>query len=402
MTPPSAAALAPVVPLRWMAIVLQVALVAMGWLIFPTEVPPLGLVAVVLAVSVASNVGLRALAARQRLTESWATGALILDVGVVTALLLAAQGPANPFTALYLVSVTVAASVLSRRDTVAVVVLSVLAYGTLFLVVGGDGGEHAHHGGGAAMKAHLLGMWVAYAVAAPFVAYAILVLRASLDRARRRTAAAERLASVGTLAVGVAHELSTPMGTIALAADGLAARHRDDPDVGLIRAQVARSREILRRLAADAGHPSGPSPEPTRLDALVQRVVAGLDVDLDIVWELGGHDHVEVSVAPAATVRALRGLVDNGLDASPEGEPVRLGVVVSERTVTIEVVDRGEGMGAEVLDRVGEPFFTTKGHEGMGLGVFFARTVAEQQGGALQFSSGDDGVGTVARVVLPR
>jgi two-component system sensor histidine kinase RegB len=383
-----------------MAILLQVALVLMGWFL-PGEALPVALPAAMLAISVASNVGLQTLAARQRLTERMATAALVLDVCVVTALLVMSQGASNPFTALYLVSVTIAASVLSARDTVVVVLLSIAAYSALFFVGGGGGGEHAHHGGGDAMNAHLFGMWVAYAVSAPFVAYAIRVLRNALDTARRRTAATERIASLGTLAAGAAHELSTPLGTIALAADGLAQRF-DDDDVRLIQGQVARSHEILRRLAADAGHPSGPPPESIRLDHLVARVVAGLDPDLDVVWELNGHTALRLCVAKEPTIRAIRGLIDNGLDASPDGEPVRLVAQVTDDVVCLDIVDRGAGIAPEHLERVGEPFFTTKGHDGMGLGVFFARTVLEQHGGRLTYDAGPEGLGTIAHVELPR
>ncbi len=382
-----------------MAIVLQVALVLMGW-VLPGEALPVALSAGLLAISVLSNAGLQALTARGRLTEGLATTALVLDVCVVTALLVASQGPANPFTALYLVSVTVAASVLSRGATLGVVSLSIAAYGALFFVVDGDGGEHARHGGGDAMTAHLLGMWVAYAVSAPFVAYAIQVLHGALDRSRRRTAAAERIASLGTLAAGAAHELSTPLGTIALAAEGLARRF-DDDDVRLIQAQITRSHQILRRLAADAGHPSGPPPEPIRLDHLVARVVAGLDPGLDVVWDLDGHEALELCLAKEPTIRALRGLVDNGLDASPEGEPVRLLAQVTEGAVRLDIVDRGAGIAPELAERVGEPFFTTKGHDGMGLGVFFASTVLAQHGGRLTYGPGPDGLGTAAHVEMP-
>ncbi len=398
---PSSTVLAPVVPLRWMAIVLQVALVLMGWFL-PGEALPVALPAAMLAVSVASNGGLQLAARQGRLTDGLATAALVLDVVVVTALLVASQGPANPFTALYLVSVTVAASVLSRWATFGVVALSIAAYGALFLASSGGGGEHAHHGhgGGDAMNAHLLGMWVAYAVSAPFVAYAIQVLRGALDQARRRTAGAERLASLGTLAAGAAHELSTPLATIAVAADGLAGRY-DDDDVRLIRAQVQRSNDILRRLAADAGHPSGPPPESVKLEALVSRIVAGLDPDLDVVLDLGEAAGLDLYVSREVTVRALRGLVDNGLDASPEGEPVRVVARAQAQTLVLEVVDQGAGIDPALLDRIGEPFFTTKGHEGMGLGVFFARTVLEQHGGRLAFLTGPGGTGTTARVELP-
>jgi two-component system sensor histidine kinase RegB len=104
---------------------------------------------------------------------------------------------------------------------------------------------------------------------------------------------------------------------------------------------------------------------------------------------------------PKALARALRSLLKNALQASPAGSRVDLRFQVAGAEVRVEVADRGAGIPPDVLARVGEPFFTTKmPGEGMGLGLFLTRALAEQLGGALDLES-QPGKGTTARLRLP-
>ena len=109
---------------------------------------------------------------------------------------------------------------------------------------------------------------------------------------------------------------------------------------------------------------------------------------------------MDVQVPPDSLAQALRGLLQNGLDASgPEGR-VHLCVAKSSDRVRIIVHDEGPGMDAATLERAGEPFFTTKEPgRGMGLGLFLARSVIERLGGTLQLDS-SVGAGVTAVVEL--
>jgi two-component system sensor histidine kinase RegB len=225
------------------------------------------------------------------------------------------------------------------------------------------------------------------------------------DRAARRS----RAESLTTAVAGAAHELSSPLATIAVASRELELHLRDRPDLGnlvgdaqLIRAQVDRCRELLDQMALRMASPMGEAPRTADLRDILDEVVAGV-----------GNDHrarIAITISTARDVRwpvgvvrqALANLVRNALQASPAGAPVRIDVRGDARNVRIAVVDRGAGMAPDVLARAGEPFFTTKPPgAGMGLGLFVTRSAIESLRGDLSIAS-RPGEETSATVTLPR
>jgi two-component system, sensor histidine kinase RegB len=270
--------------------------------------------------------------------------------------------------------------------------------------------HHHHHaqGGDAPMSLHLRGMWVAFFIAATVIAYFVTrvtrdlsLQRAEATLARTRALRSERLAALATLAAGAAHELATPLGTIAVVAKELERELTDQDgarDARLIREEVERCKHILAQMASDAGESAGEAFIKTDAGTLLELALA----------EVSERERVLVSIQPGtvlhvplrAWARALRGLIRNALQASEV--PVEVRVEIARKQVEIVVEDRGVGMPPEVLTRVGEPFFTTKEPgRGMGLGVFLARALAERLGGTLEISSVPQ-LGTRVRVLLPQ
>jgi len=392
------------VHLRWLAVVCQLLLVVATEVTSPGSVPfvPVG---VLIGAVAGSNALLAWMSEREVVATATAAGVLVLDILGLTGLLALALGPSNPFTALYIVTVAIGAMVLPAAWAAGLVGIAVVSYGSLFLVAPVE--HHMHH---TDVALHLAGMWVAFAVAAPFVAYAIARLRSELQRqalelaaVRDQAARQQKLAALATLATGAAHELNTPLSTIAVAAREL---ERAVPaslagDASLIREQVDRCTDILHQLAVQTGQPAGSQPRSIPLDRLLQQACQGLDMGPDVVWELGDAPP-DVCVPVEVVARALRGLIDNALDASGADQPVVVRTVrVTEDDVQVEIEDRGDGIDPGHLARVGEPFFTTKGDEGMGLGVFYARSLLEQIGGAHGMVS-TPGQGTTVTITLPR
>ncbi|MCA9624883.1 MAG: HAMP domain-containing histidine kinase, partial [Myxococcales bacterium] len=348
------------------------------------NLPTLALLGVVAAVAV-TNVVIAAWARRApTITERAVAGVLSLDVLLLTVILWLSGGAFNPFNFLYLVHIALAAVVLPPRWTWFLVALSALSFGALFSDELGPATNDSHMSHGDHMEMHLKGMWVAYAVAAVFIVYFVQRITRALSqrdeelaRARELAARSEKLASLATLAAGAAHELSTPLATIALVAGEIrgAASSGDLPavekDLTLIEDQVGRCRGILEQMSTEAGDSPGEAPDQVTVVALLTEVVAAVTrpnpIELEIAPEARD---VSLSIPRTATRRALRGLVDNACDASPRDEPVRVEVELAGEHLDVTVIDRGAGMDATTLARAGEPFFTTKEPgRGTGLGL---------------------------------
>lgn len=414
------------VTLRWGALAGQLATILAVDLIMGIALP-LAPLAGVLAIGVASNLGIAAWRRSAAVEDGMLAAVMLLDVALLTAILYLTGGPFNPFSFLYLVNIALAAVILPAGSAWAIAGVSLTLFGGLFfayvpLPLAGHGLEHGHAVGGEhPISMHVQGMWVAFGVAAAFIVYfiqrvrrALAVRDAELAELQRDAARHEKLASLATLAAGAAHELATPLSTIAVVAKELeralgggASDAAAAADARLIREQVQRCRDILEQMAADAGESSGEAPATTTVAALVAAAVAALPerarIDSDAAavaaWTCG---------PPRAVAQALRGVIKNALEASTGTVrvTVRAGAAAPGGGGSWRVVvsDGGAGMPPEVLARAGEPFFTTKnsggGARGMGLGLFLARVVFEGLGGGLEIAS-ELGRGTTVTLVLP-
>jgi two-component system sensor histidine kinase RegB len=405
--------------LRWGAALGQLALVLGAEALLGLRLPLTALL-LVIGVGLLSNAALSrwasgapAVLARRDGAENAIALVVASDFALLSVLLALSGGPNNPFSVLYLVEVTLAAVMLTPRRTWALLVLALACFGTLFATprfawFAAHGLSHAQM-----MDLHIRGMWVAFGVAAAFIV--VFVQRVTLTLAKRdaelasargRAARQERLASLATLAAGAAHELSTPLSTIAVVAHELerqlAALPEAAADASLIRAEVERCRETLARLASDAGAPGAEGGGQLPLSRVVDEALEGLAGREQVRVEATGDLARRVPLLPLRALgRSAQALVRNALQASPRGAEVLLRVDATPLLLRLEVRDSGAGIPAEVLPRVGEPFFTTRQPgAGMGLGVFLARSLSEQLGGSFSLTSSPT-TGTRAVVQVP-
>ncbi|MDP9055321.1 MAG: ATP-binding protein [Acidobacteriota bacterium] len=352
-------------------------------------------------------------APRRVATATLVALAFALDTFCLTYLLLLSGGPTNPFSLLYLVHITLSGIILTKRWTWALGALSTLCFGLLFRIYRPLPVLELHHSGGGT-NLHLTGMWIGFAVAACLVALfsgkisellrqhenSLLLMQSEL--ARR-----DRLASLATLAAGAAHELNTPLATIAVVARELelfatntARNEAIAEDSRLIRTEVDRCREILWRMSVQGAQPAAQAVEPVEAEELLSDIAREIQEPERLEFETTGSP-VILTLPRRAVAQALIALTRNALEASAPDSAVRIAAKQVGGQFQFVISDRGKGMSVSTLRRIGEPFFTTKEPgKGMGLGTFLVRTLAEQLGGRLTFESTAQ-AGTRATLELP-
>ena len=419
------------IKLRWFAVAGQMLAVMAVIFLFAIKIEMLWALWSVIGVTAFSNLVLSLWFSRwstnpQRTNLAWdrILGlVLIMDMGSLTVLLFASGGPNNPFLLFYFVNLSLCAVILDRRWAWA---LNFLSIGCLAILL------YDHHqlellDFGVSMwpirqtgriSLQQLGLFVAFATCSTVIVYFMTRLtdelhqqQSDLHRAQELQARTEKLQALGTLAAGAAHELSTPLGTIAIVAGDVEKTLKDTPpefpgsqevldDIRLIRSQLDRCRKILDRMSSRAGQSANEAYESISMARLTEIVLA----------ELPRPDNVSVALSPKhglETIRipvddlaqALRGLVQNAIDAGPG--TVRIEIVRKRQSWLWQVIDSGPGMSDDVLKRISEPFFTTKSPgKGMGLGLFLAENVVARLGGDIRIKS-HPGQGTKVIVELP-
>jgi len=233
------------------------------------------------------------------------------------------------------------------------------------------------------------------------------------DRLRR----SDRLAAIGELAAGLAHEIKNPLTSLLTFSRHLARRF-EDPDfrqkfLSVVPRELERINTIVERLL-ELARPARLTFKPLRLPALLERVLElygdRLEAQSIRVVRDWRRDVPVVWVDQEALYRALVNLVANALDAMPRGGRLTLRVAWSDaetlasaragtRRVAVEVEDSGTGIEPADLDRIFNPFFSTK-EGGTGLGLALTQKIVEDHGGSIDVRSGL-GAGALFRIVLP-
>lgn len=349
---------------------------------------------------------------------------MVLDMLSLTALLFASGGATNPFCLFFFVNLCLSAAVLSRDWAWALNLLSIGCFTMLLYNYHeidqldlGFAMLPAHEAG---FSLQQLGLLIAFVACSSVIVYFLTRLTGELQqqqmevaRAQRQQSRSEKLEAMGTLAAGAAHELATPLSTIAVVARDVEKAFEEHPpefpgaeevveDVHLIRSQLERCRKILDRMSNHAGDTVGEAYIDVTMHNLAEEVLGempdrdSIQVNMDIATgaEL-------ISVPLDSIGQALRGLLQNALDASSDNTPVRLNISKDDDGWLWQILDSGHGMPKDVLARIDEPFFTTKQPgKGMGLGVFLAQNVVSRLGGNIKFKS-QPGQGTTVTVRLP-
>jgi two-component system sensor histidine kinase RegB len=332
----------------------------------------------------------------------------------LAALLYLTGGLENPFAFLFLVPVTVSATSLTGRWTIALGFMAFI-FSSLLAVyhqpLPWRPGESF-----SLPVTYTAGMWVAVLCGTAFSAF---YARRLAEEARQMSAALsatemvlareQRLSALDGLAAAAAHELGTPLGTISVVAkelkreSGLTGAHGEDLD--LLISQTARCREILSRLS-DREQATDIIFGQIKLSALLEDLVAplrGPDMAISIACTAEQLDATEpVFRRNPAISYGLGNILENAADFAEH--EVTVEARYGKSHVSITVGDDGPGFDQLIFDKLGDPFVTTRpghanqnlgsdigadkpGHEGMGLGLFIAKTLLERSGAQVALSN---------------
>lgn len=225
---------------------------------------------------------------------------------------------------------------------------------------------------------------------------------------------AERLASIGRLAAGVAHEIGNPVTGIACLAQNLREEREDDSEINQISAQIIEQTKRISRIVQSLmsfAHAGGHRQieDPVCLAEIAREAIALLSLNRQSTevqfYNLCDPEHW-VSGDPQRLLQVLINLLSNARDASPEHAAIRIRSEASEHTVELIVEDEGSGIPREIVDHLFEPFFTTKDPgKGTGLGLALVYSIVEEHYGRITIDSPADTErqrGTRIRVTLPR
>ncbi|WP_274626617.1 ActS/PrrB/RegB family redox-sensitive histidine kinase [Arvimicrobium flavum] len=401
--------------LRWLAIIGQsVAVIFVAyWLKFPL---PVSFCFALIACSAWMNLFLALrYPAAHRLNPFAALGILTFDALQLAGLLYMTGGLTNPFSLLISVPVVVSATSLPLRLTVLLGAL-VIAMATLLVFY------HLplpwYDGTQLVMPfLYVAGMWMAVVSSIAFTAIYAWRIAAEARQLGNALAATElvlqreqHLSALDGLAAAAAHELGTPLATIALVAKEMQRALGDDPkfqdDVALLRSQSERCREILKRLTSLSSE-SEEHLARLPLTSLVEEVSAphrefGIAIELEAGETIGPEP---IARRNPGVLYGVGNLVENAVDFAKN--TVRVSWSWNDHRVLLQVRDDGPGFPADIIDRIGEPYMSTRqGAEpggGLGLGLFIAKTLLERSGATLRFQNAPErGQGALVEVSWSR
>ncbi len=396
--------------LRWIAIVGQLSaiLVAQRWFDLNLN---LGLCLMAVGASVIANlVAIFIYPENKRLSENEVMWMLIFDITQLAALLYLTGGLNNPFALLILAPVTISATALRTGPTL---IVGGIAIALTTLVMWFHVQLRTDMGFVMRLpKDFVFGFWLAIIIGVIFLgAYARRVtseinsMSEALLATQMALAREQKLTDLAGVVAAAAHELGTPLATIKLASSELIEELSERPDLledaALIRDQADRCRDILRsmgRAGKDDVHlHTVPLTEVIR-EAAEPHMGRGKTIEIHAYSSGTDTDRPPIIQRRPEIVHGLRNLVQNAVDFAESR--VWVDAIWSDTDLLIRIVDDGRGFSPQVIGRIGDPFVRRRrtdeqqkerpGYQGMGLGLFIAKTLLERSGAELSFANGRD------------
>jgi two-component system, sensor histidine kinase RegB len=396
--------------LRWMAITGQLAAITVADRVYGIQLP-LGLCYMAVGASIIANlISSFVYPENKRLSEFEAMLTLLFDLSQLSFLLYLTGGLTNPFALLILAPVTISASALELRTTILLGALAIL-FTTVIAFVNvplffADGQRLA------VPLVFEFGYWLAIVIGIVFlglysrrIATEIRSMSDALLATQMALAREQKLTDLGGVVAAAAHELGTPLATIKLVSTEMMEELKDHPqlleDAMLIRDQADRCRDILRgmgRAGKDDLHLRQAPLGSVLREAAEPHIGRGKHVEFTLSPGEGGNERQPTILRRPEVIHGLRNLIQNAVDFARS--TVWVDGEWTDRSVTIRIVDDGEGYPSQVIGRIGDPFVRSRRsaqdlhrrpeYEGMGLGLFIAKTLLERTGAELSFANASD------------
>lgn len=401
------------VALRSMAVSAQLLTLAAVWKILELELdwqPMLLTIAALAAINLFSWLRLRN---GKPVPNMELFGQLCIDVLALSILLYYSGGSTNPFVSLYLLPLVIAAATLPGRYTWGMAALTAACYSVLMFYYIPLPHNHQHDGD-SAFNAHVVGMWLGFVFSTVVVAYFVVQMAQAvrnrdetLARVREEILRNERIVALGTQAAGAAHELGTPLSTMAVVIGELQHEAETLPGwrdaLGILNEQVRGCKRILDKILANAQISVATSLQPA------DRLMAEVLDEWQLLRPTAQYRYHSDGVPPAplvnvdATLRAaLMNLLNNAADAAPPDaapQPIEILTHWDADSFTLEIHDHGKGLSEEAELKAGSAFFTTK-TDGHGIGLFLANATLERLGGSVRLFNREQG-GATTKIILP-
>jgi two-component system sensor histidine kinase RegB len=415
--------------LRWCAIVGQLTAITLAQKLYNLQLE-LGLCYLAVGVSIVGNlIAIFVFPENKRLNEAENFLMVLFDLLQLCFLLYLTGGLHNPFTILVLGPVIVSATIMTLRSTI-IIGATALALVTLMVFF------HLplRTEQGFIMRiadVFVFGQWIAIIIAVVFLSLyarqiteemnsmsdAVVATQMALSRT-------QMLNNLGGVVAAAAHELGTPLATIKLTSAELIEELSDQPDLQedarLIREQADRCRDILQSMGR-AGKQDLQIRSAPLVEVIREAAEPHLNRGKDVLIDAEGFDEnafdPPLALRRPEIIHGLRNLIQNAVDFARS--TVWVEAAWTEKTVSIRILDDGPGYPTNMLGRIGDPFVRNRKterdrkarpeYEGMGLGLFIAKTLLQRSGAELSFANGADRAngssqrrGAIVEVVWPR
>ena len=384
------------IQLRWIAVLGQIGTILVAHFVFKVALPMHYMMAVLAGLVAFNGISmLRLKLVDREVSNGELFLALLVDVGTLTVQLWLSGGATNPFIFLYLLQVVLAAVLLEAWSTWLIVLITAACF--VWLEFAGRPLTLPPDYERGPFSLYIQGMLICFVLNA--VLLVVFINRITRNRRerderlaalRQRAAEEEHIVRMGLLASGAAHELGTPLSTLAVILGDW--KHmpvfKGDPDlrqeIGEMQTQVQRCKSIVSGILLSAGEARGESSEETTVHAFLNDIVeewrGSRPVKTFSYHDRFGED-VDI-VSGSAIKQSLYNVLDNALEAARER--VTLTVRRDGDALVLAVSDDGPGFSDAMLTRLGRPYRSTKGRPGSGLGLFLVVNVARTLGGGVR------------------